>query len=256
MGKDARALWKLGNDCYKAGRYAEALEHFQEYIWANPNDPAGHHSIGMTYCQLSRFAESVDPFLRALRIGPEFADVYHTLGTVYSELQQHDNAASAFQNAIRLKPDNMDSHCGLATSFLALHKPADAMKSAREALSLNPDSAEAYLLLGCALHFDSETFAEAAAAYQKTLELQPDQFIALGNLGDVNLQMGKLEEAQDALIRAGNINPNDAKLHALLGQVYLRLNKRDDALSELEILKRLDPSKARELSHSLNQSPD
>jgi Flp pilus assembly protein TadD len=112
------------------------------------------------------------------------------------------------------------------------------------------------ILLGCALHRDPETFAEAAAAYQRALQLQPDQFIALGNLGDVSLQMGRLEKARDALIKAGRINPNDSKLHALLGQVCLRLNRRDEALSELEILKLLDPAKAKELSMSLNQSLD
>jgi tetratricopeptide (TPR) repeat protein len=256
MHKDASALWKLGDDCYKAGRFREAVEQFKEYIWANPGDPAGHHSLGMAYCQLREFSQAIDPFLRALRLGPEFAEVHHTLGTVYSELEQHDNAAGAFQTAVRLEPDNAANHCSLATSYLNLNKPAEAMHSAREALRLNPDSAEAYLLLGCALHYDSETFAEAAAAYQKALQLQPDQFMALGNLGDVSLQMGRLEEAHDALIRAGKINPNDSKLHALLCQVYLRLNKRDEALSEMEILNRLDPARAKELSRYLNQSPD
>jgi Flp pilus assembly protein TadD len=70
-----------------------------------------------------------------------------------------------------------------ATEFfnelLNLNKPPEAISSAKEALRLDPDSAEAYLLLGCALHYDSETFAEAAAVYQKALQLQPDQFIAL-----------------------------------------------------------------------------
>jgi protein O-GlcNAc transferase len=225
MQRDAKALWKLADDCYNAGRYAEAVDHFNEYIWANPIDPAGHHRLGMAYGLLGEFVKAVDPFLRALRLGPEFAEVYHTLGTVYSELEQHDNAASAFQNAIRLEPDNPANHYSLAASFLTQNKPADAIRSAREALKLNPDSADAYLLLGCALHYDSATLSEAAAAYEKSLQLHPDQFIALGNLGDVNLQMGKLEEAEDAFIKAGNIDPDDSKLHALLGQVYVRLNK-------------------------------
>jgi protein O-GlcNAc transferase len=163
---------------------------------------------------------------------------------------------SAFQNAARLEPDNGDNHCSLATSFLKLNKPAEAISSAEEALRLKPNSAEAYLLLGCALHCDPKTFTQAAAAYQRALQLQPDKFIALGNLGDVSLQMGRFEEARDALIKAGEINPTDSKLHALLCQVCLRLNRQDEALSELEILKRLDPAKAEELSTSLNQSPD
>jgi tetratricopeptide (TPR) repeat protein len=87
MHKDASALWKLAVDCYKAGRFREAVDQFQEYIWANPNDPAGHHSLGMAYCQLGEFAQAIDPFMRSLSLGPEFAEVYHTLGTVYSELE-------------------------------------------------------------------------------------------------------------------------------------------------------------------------
>ncbi len=131
---------------------------------AQSNDPAGHHSLGMAYCELGEFAQAIDPFLRALRLGPEFAEVYHTLGLVYSELEQHDDAVRAFQNAVRLKPNNADNHCGLATSYLQLHRPAEAIQSAKEALRLKPDSADGYLQLGCALHFDPETFAEATAA--------------------------------------------------------------------------------------------
>src|SRR5258706_6983444 len=235
QGKSVATCWELGEKYFKSRRFKEAVEQFQEYIWLNPNDPAGHHRLGMGYGELGEFAQAIDPFLRALRLGPEFAEVYHTLGVVYSELEQHDDAVCAFQNAVRLKPDSADNHCGLATSYLQLHRPAEAMQSAKEALRLKPDSADAYLQLGCALHCDPETFAEAAAAYQKSLELEPGQFVALANLGDVNLQMGRIEEARDSLIQAGNINSNDPKLHHLLGQVYLRLGRRDVALRDYEI---------------------
>jgi len=189
QSKNSAACWELGEKYFKSRRFKEAVEQFQEYIWLNPNDPAGHHSLGMAYCKLGEFAQAIDPFLRALRLGPEFAEVYHTLGLVYSELEQHENAVRAFQNAIRLEPESADNHCGLATSYLQLHRPAEAIQSANEALRLKPDSADAYLQLGCALHQDPETFAEASVAYKKSLELEPDQFVALANLGDVNLQI-------------------------------------------------------------------
>ena len=79
-------------------------------------------------------------------------------------------------------------------TYLRLNKPAEVVLSAKEGLRLNPNSADAYLHLGCALHCESDTFAEAAAAYQNALQLQPDLFVALGNLGNVNLQMGRLDE--------------------------------------------------------------
>jgi tetratricopeptide (TPR) repeat protein len=186
-----------------------------------------------------------------LRLSPAFAEGYYRLGKIYSELERHDEAASPFQSAIRLDPENVTSYCALAELFLEQNNPADAVAPAKEAVRLNPDLADADLLLGCALHYAPGKFAEAAAAYEKSLQLQGDQFVALGNLGDLYLEMGKLEQAQDALIRARNINPNDPKLHALLGEAYRRANKREDALVELEILKRLDPSRAEQLPKSV-----
>jgi tetratricopeptide (TPR) repeat protein len=255
QGKNAAACWELGEKYFKSRRFKEAVEQFQEYIWLNPNEPAGHYRLGWSYCELGEFAQAVDPFLRALRLGPESAEVYHTLGLAYIELEQYENAGRAFQNAIRLEPDSADFHCRLATSYLQLHRPAEAVQSAKEALRLKPDSADAYLLLGCALHYDPTTFVEATAAYQKSLELEPGQFVALANLGDVNLQMGRIEEARDSLIRARNVNPNDPKLHHLLAQVYLRLGRRDEALREHEILKSLDPTLADAFANSLNSQP-
>jgi len=126
------------------------------------------------------------------------------------------------------------------------------MHSAREALRLKPDFADAYLQLGCALHFDQNTFPEAAAAYQESLRLRPNQFLALANLGDVNLQIGRFAEAKDCFVKAASINPNDPKLHHLLGKTYLKLGMRDEAFRECEVLKDLDATLASELSNWLN----
>ncbi len=250
--KNAEERWRLGEEYFKGRRFKEAVEQFQEYIWLNPSEPAGHHSLGAAYCELGEFAQAIDPFLRALRLGPESSEVYHNLGLAYSELQQHKNAASAFQSAIRLEPDKAEYCCRLASSYLHLNKPTEAVQSAQEALRLKPDSADAYLQFGCGLHCDSKTFVEAAAAYQKSLALEPGQFVALANLGDVNLQLGRVEEARDCLVLAGNINPKDPRLHHLLGQVYLRLGRLDDARRENDVLKSLDPGLADVLAKSLD----
>jgi tetratricopeptide (TPR) repeat protein len=253
--KNAAECLQLGEELFKSRRFKEAVEQFHEYVWLNPNDAAGHRILGMAYCELGEFAQAVDPFLRALRLGPESAEDYYVLGLAYSELQQHENAARAFSSAIRFEPDNAANHCGLATSYLQLHRPAEAMQHAKEALRLKPDSADAYLQLACALHFDQKTFVEAAAAYQKSLELEPGQFVALANLGDVNLRLGRIEEARDSLMQARKINPSDPKLHHLLGRIYLRLGRRDEALREHEILKSLDSNLADALAQLLHGQP-
>ena len=117
QNKNATQCLRLGEEYFKSGRFKEAVEQFQEYIWLNPNDPAGHHSLGMAYSELGEFAQAVDPFFASAETGvPNFSEVYHTLGLVYNELQQHANAVRAFQNAIRLEPGSADNHCGLTAS--------------------------------------------------------------------------------------------------------------------------------------------
>jgi tetratricopeptide (TPR) repeat protein len=101
-----------------------------------------------------------------------------------------------------------------------------------------------------------DTLAEAAAAYQKSLELNPEQFEALLNLGDAYLQLGRVEEARDILTRAGTVNSEDSNLHHSFGELYLKLGMRDEAYRELEVLRRLDRSLADALAKLLVVPPN
>lgn len=57
----------------------------------------------------------------------------------------------------------------------------------------------------------------------------------------------KYQEAVDAFKQAIEINPDDAKLHYFIGNVYILLNDKDSALKKYEILKYLDTQLANEL---------
>ena len=131
-----------------------------------------------------------------------------------------------------------------------MEKVPEAVTAAKEGVRLAPLSADAYLCLGLALH-SPENFSDAAPAYQKSLELDPDQFESRANLGDVCLQLDRTEEAIDALRQAAKIKPNDVKVHFLLAQCYLKAGNRDDALREYGIVKRLDSSVAEDLAKSM-----
>lgn len=119
-------------------------------------------------------------------------------------------------------------------------------------MRLEPVSAHAYFSLGCVLH-DPETLAEAIGAYQKSLELAPGQVEVTANLGEAFLQLGQFEEAREVLVRAEKINPTNPKLHHLLGEVYLKLGMRDQAVHEHNVLRKISDSLAAELAESLDK---
>jgi tetratricopeptide (TPR) repeat protein len=92
------------------------------------------------------------------------------------------------------------------------------------------------------------------AAYEKSLELGPPQFETLANLGDAYHELGRLDDAKNALVRARNMNPTDAKLRRLLGQVYFELGMKDEAIAEHEALKQIDPQLAEKLEEILKSA--
>ncbi|WP_141699691.1 tetratricopeptide repeat protein, partial [Nostoc sp. KVJ20] len=65
---------------------------------------------------------------------------------------------------------------------------------------------------------------------------------AHNNLGRVRYNQGKLEEAISAYQRALQIDPNNATAHYNLGNALYDQGKVKEAIAELEIAVRLEPS--------------
>jgi tetratricopeptide (TPR) repeat protein len=77
-------------------------------------------------------------------------------------------------------------------------------------------------------------FAGAEELYQKFVELQPNNVVALANLGVSQFRQGKLTAAQLALEKALAVNPNDAFSLTTLGAVMIEQNRIEDAIAYLE----------------------
>lgn len=89
--------------------------------------------------------------------------------------------------------------------------------------------------------FVSGNFAKAEELYQKYVGLQPDNVVALANLGVAQFRQGKLTAAQLALERAIKADPNDAFSLTTLGAVMIEQSRIEDAIGYLE---RANESKA------------
>lgn len=92
---NATAHRELGEKYCKLRRFKEAVEQLQEYIWLNPNDPVGRHSLIMACCGLGQFALAVEPFLRALRLDPNFLLEVRRSRLSRSRLTQKDDVKNS-----------------------------------------------------------------------------------------------------------------------------------------------------------------
>jgi tetratricopeptide (TPR) repeat protein len=134
---------------------------------------------------------------------------YLESGKRYSAESKYKEAAIQFQNALKIDKNYPDAHYELA---------------------------QAYVHLG--------QFSAAYGELARTVALQPTNYKARIDLGNLLLAGGKIDDAQaqaNAVIAA---QPNNPDVHAMLGAIAVKRGQKDQALNELHRALELDPNRA------------
>jgi len=100
----------------------------------------------------------------------------------------------------------------------------------------------AELVASAQQHFSKREFTAAEADYQKILERDQNNGLALANLATIELQEGKLDQAEKHIQAAVVQSPDDAYNLSTLGYLKFRQEKFDDALDALSRAAKIDPN--------------
>ncbi|MGH7554466.1 MAG: tetratricopeptide repeat protein, partial [Longimicrobiales bacterium] len=115
-----------GNRHYRAGRYAEAVEAYQEAIRDGNNSPQVRYNLGTALLRLGRFDEAEQQLQLALAgVDPDLRQrAYYNLGNRYLEAARADSnaegqdqlldaAIDAYKQSLRLQPGDADAKWNL-----------------------------------------------------------------------------------------------------------------------------------------------
>ena len=103
-------------------------------------------------------------------------------------------------------------------------------------------SGAAELVASAQRHFSNHEYDAAEADYQKILERDQNNGLVLANLATIELQEGKLAEAEKHITTALVESPDDAYNLSTLGYLKFREEKYDDALDVLSRAAKVDPN--------------
>lgn len=126
-----------------------------------------------------------------------------------------------------------------------------ALEAFREAIAAEPKYASAYNYLGLT-YKKLGLYDEAAQAYVKAIQLQPQNYVFLFNMGMLMYAANSYDTAATAFQKAIQIKPEDADCHFMLGKTYAQQGNIPASMREYNILQKLEPKLAKELSRSLN----
>jgi len=226
---------RLGNALRMAGRFEEALPHYERTIELEPRRSAPYFGLGDLYLRLGRLEEAVASYRRGLELDPMHARGHANLGLALLRLQRYAEAQPHLERSLELSdralPGVGPTPTELATPHVAL---ADTLAQLGD-------------LDGAIEH------------YERALAIDGSRLRAGGNLGLALARAGRFEEARPLLEQALAANRYSAKLQAGMAMTFAGLGRQKDAIRHYRNALKLEPGwryAANDLAWILATSPD
>ena len=122
----------------------------------------------------------------------------------------------------------------------------EAVIEYRNAVKAVPKDPAAHWKLAKA-SIEAKDIRTAFAELQKTVELDPRNYEALGKLGEIYVMVGKKEEATQIADNLVKSRPNDPQGYILQSGLAVRAGKADEGIAKLKKAAELDPKQVRTL---------
>jgi len=227
----ARALLRL-NELKLAEDRANAA------IALHPDFPKPHEILGDLHMRQDRAEQAVAAFQRAIGLDPTRADTHIKLGMALLRLGRAEEAEKAIEHSRRLDPYR--ELIARAAEYSLDGDLASAEANYRQILTRKPDHVEALRLIA-AVAASQRHYGDAEIFLRRATDCAPDFARARADLISVQLEMEKLEDAQEnaeLLVRAYGHFPD---AHLLLGNAYGAAGRFDEALAAYEKTLELAP---------------
>src|SRR6266568_39011 len=251
-----RYFWnkRTGRDLKKA------IDYFNQAIGKDPNYALAYAGLADAYVLLSAYAEGSpkDSLPQAKAAALKALELDNTLGeahaTLANALVAYDlNFAEAnreFRRAIELNPNYATAHQWYGeTGLVPLGQFDEAIGEVKRALELDPLSIDINADVGTILT-NARRYDQAIEQLRKTVEMDPGFYYAHWTLGDALELKGRNEEAIAEYKKAIALN-DDPLPPALLGHLYAKIGRKNEALAILKQLRELrESSKQRYVSPS------
>jgi adenylate cyclase len=233
-----------GEQAQLSSKGTKNLEAYLKVLQANQFNQQFNKEGSVTARRYAEEAIALDPaysagyrVLAVVTINEMFVGTAKT-----SRAEALQQALELAQKAVALEP-SAQSHATLAYVYVFLQNSEKALSEAEKAVALSPNSTSAYDCMGAAL-LAAERFQEAIAMLQKSLRLSPipSSSVVLLRLGSAYRWAGQHDEAIAAYQRAVELYPDNLPGHAMLAAMYAVIGHDAEARAEAAEVLKIDPN--------------
>jgi tetratricopeptide (TPR) repeat protein len=263
----------------QAGEYERAIVLLRQASLALPKDPEPLYQLARAYVaggKVTDFPKAVEALRKALRADPQHrgarldlarlqaltsetealtaaeqelhklladsandSEALNILATAQWKLGKFSDAMTGLSAALQRTPGDLRSTMLLVVMKLRKRDFAGAEEVARNAIAAAPESPEPMILLA-RVYFMEGKLTETVLLLKQALALSPDLVTASVLLGETQVRLNQMEDAEATFKRIAGLNDKEFR-HAYALFLFDR-GRRDEAVRELERLARTDPA--------------
>jgi protein O-GlcNAc transferase len=254
------------------GELVGAISRLQDYIRSHPDLPAPQRLLGDFYFRKPDFQAAERTYKAILSRWPNDSETWNRLGGLYSAEDRVDDAIAAFNRSVpepneyynlvalhRLHGDLAQFETQIATQaqndptnerdlliygtvLRAVRKTDQAITVFKEALSINDPIHRCPALNDLALAFlDQRRVGDAMPLLQRCLAIEPQNYSALVNIGEANIELGLYDPARSYLNRAIKARIDGPEAYVDIGFIEDAAHNWKTAVSDYEKAIAVDP---------------
>jgi tetratricopeptide (TPR) repeat protein len=228
---DAVIYSALGEMELVSGNFDRAIAVLREGLLIAPRDPELLAQLARAQLLDDRVAEAEQTL--AMPRDADTADILVVAGETARRQGHAPDTLTSFDRATRVDPANDRAWYSLGAAQNELERTMPARRNLRQALELNATGAGYEGELGTLETFVNH-FDAAEQAFERALQANPADYVALTGIGLLRLKQGRPQAALDALLRAGVMEPGYARAKVYTAIAYYQTGRHSDAIATLQ----------------------
>ncbi|MBF0279869.1 MAG: tetratricopeptide repeat protein [SAR324 cluster bacterium] len=206
-------------------------QRLQIAIQINPEHWLGYFRISKFYQQQQQWSKALDSLQKAEKIAPDSIAIQRELGSLYQILKQEKTALVHYTEALGRFPENKILFLDRGKLYLKLQNPDQARLDFEKAVENNSEIFEAYLLLAF-LNIQERDLVSALPLLLRAAEIEPEQAEVWQQISVLQEKLGNQKQAIDSMRKAVDLNPDDFGYL----QSYASLLEKSYSTEELKIV--------------------
>ncbi|MDP2684497.1 MAG: tetratricopeptide repeat protein [bacterium] len=178
------------------------IEYFGDKLKENPKDYFALTERGIAYNLNDQFEESIIDLNLVLSIQTTNTEALYYRANSYINLNKYNEAIIDLTKLIELNDTNIaEKYNSRGNAYLKTKNYELALNDFNEAINLEPFNAN-YIFSRACFHQIAGNLPESISDYDRVIELDPDDCIALTNRGEVHYALGKKDLAKIDFLKA------------------------------------------------------